>query len=77
MEFEWGLFFPCSDYVLCGMSDYSLGAGYKFYKNFRAELAYRRLDNLKYNTKIPIPAYPTILASYNQKLKLQTAMCNL
>ena len=53
----------------------SIGIGYRINKNLRTELAYSRIDNLKYSkSNVLINSYP---ASYKQKLKLQASMVNL
>ena len=47
-----------------------MGLGYKFNDHFRTELAYRKVNNLKYNAKV------TSTRKYKQKIKLQAVMLN-
>ena len=49
---------------------YSFGLGYKFNDHFRTELAYNKVNNLKYSTKV------TTDREYKQKIKLQAIMLN-
>ena len=49
---------------------YSFGVGYKFNENFRTELAYNGVSNLKYSTTKDD-------SKYKQKLKLHALMANL
>lgn len=56
----------------------SIGLGYKFNRCYRVELAYNRVDNLKYDAQdvTLVKAGRAFKSNYSQKLKLQALMFN-